>query len=496
MSTTIDITPNASKTIESLRHLTYTNESAIADIIDNSLDAHANNVWIALVESKNQDERAITILDDGTGMDFETLKEAVKLGSRTEKSSLDLGRFGMGLVTASISLARRLEVVTKFNGGELRKVVLDLDKIADTDKWGADEETPNLVEKAAFADISTGTLVKVSKIDRLKYARMSTVEDKLREELGQTFRKFIDAGKQIHINRKPISQIDPLELGGDSKTEVMFDEDVEFKGSTMSVKFVMLEQTGDSTAKERGYNITNQGIYIVRNERQIAKGVTMGIFTKHNDFNRVRIEVSYAQNLDDYFGLNFTKNEVTPDQALSDKLKQELNQFFTLARKRQKAIQAVSNKDKLDHTEAEDVISRKGKLLRTSNVMEKRAKRTSSGTERPTPTGTKNRENIRKFQSGNRTIIVKFGEVDLGETGDLYQYDFEGTMTVINWNISHPFHRDMVAKYSDEKNISLPLDFFLFSLVTAELSVTNDQTMHLIEQIKSTLSTNLRVLMK
>jgi hypothetical protein len=138
-------------------------------------------------------------------------------------------------------------------------------------------------------------------------------------------------------------------------------------------------------------------------------------------------------------------------------------------------------------------------LLKTKDVLkEKRGHRHIVDTEKtPTdPITHKRRENIRKFQQGGRSVSVKFGEVDLGTAGDLYQIDFEGTMTVINWNISHPFHSGMVAKYSEDKDISLPLDFFVYSLATAELSVSNDDNLMLMEQIRSTLSSNLRVLMQ
>lgn len=492
-----NIIPNASKTIESLRHLTYTNVSAIADIVDNSLDAHAENITISVSENNKNELQEITIIDDGVGMPIQVMQEAIKLGSDTEKDQTDLGRFGMGLVTASISMARRIEVVSKEANGEPNKVVLDLDDIADTNTWRANIEQPSDNENSILNSLGSGTIVNLRKVDKLQYKLMSTFVSKLMIHLSEVFRHYIDADKNIILNGNKLTAIDPLELWRD-QTEIMFDEDIKFKESNFSVKFVLLENTGQDEARHRGYNIANQGIYIVRNQRQIARALSfLEISAKHNDLNRVRVEISYSEDLDDFFGINFTKDELVPKQALLDVLVNNLKQFYSLARKRAKINQAVDKSQKLDHKEAEDVITRKSKLLKTKNVMELRSKKTNKSNDTSkAPEGTKKRENIRKFQQGDRSVKVKFGEVDLGETGDLYVSDFEGTMLVINWNINHPFHSEMVAKYSVDKDISLPLDFFLYSLVTAELSVTNEQNLSIIESIKSTLSTNLRVLMK
>jgi hypothetical protein len=490
----ITITPNAAKTIESLRHLTYTNVSALADIVDNSLDADASNVWLNL--GSKSEEAEITILDDGYGMNRDVLKEAVKLGSDTPKEGTDLGRFGMGLVTASISMARRLEVVSKTASGEINKVVLDLDKIVALNDWKAEFTEPTSTERILFRDLECGTLVALKKLDKLQYKTTNYLATRVGDEFSEIFRKYLSANVVIKINGIKLIPSDPLEL--DKKTEVLFDDNIEFKGSALSVKLVMLEHTGTDTARERGYNIPNQGVYVVRNNRQIAHGIDLGLFTKHNDFNRLRIEVSYDGSLDEWFGINFTKNEIVANQALTETLKTQLGALVVMVRNRAKANQAVDKSKQIDHKESEEVIARKARLLKTKDVLkEKRGPRLEhGGGESKDPATTKKREHIRNFQRGGKSIIVKFGEIDLGTTGDLYQIDFEGTITVINWNISHPFHREMVAKYSGDKDISLPLDFLVFSLATAELNMQNDANRSLMEQIRGDLSANLRVLMQ
>src|SRR5947207_1457770 len=112
-----DNPPNAKRTIEALRELGYDSYASVMDLLDNSIDAEASNIEITISEDKG--DIRIVIEDDGVGMDEDTLSEALRLGSDTQRESGDLGKFGLGLVTASIGLSRRIEVYTREVGGEL-----------------------------------------------------------------------------------------------------------------------------------------------------------------------------------------------------------------------------------------------------------------------------------------------------------------------------------------------------------------------------------------
>src|SRR5438105_5814142 len=120
--------PNARRTMEALRELGYDSYSSILDINDNCIDAHTAKIDIEIGEQKG--DIIITIDDEGTGMDEETLSEALRLGSDTERDPGDLGKFGMGLVTASIGLSQRVEVLTREVDGPLLYGGFDLEHIA------------------------------------------------------------------------------------------------------------------------------------------------------------------------------------------------------------------------------------------------------------------------------------------------------------------------------------------------------------------------------
>src|SRR5437773_1157459 len=126
--TVVDIPPNAAKLIESLRHVGYDNYSAVMDLIDNSLDAGATTVNVWWKQEKGQP--TIVIADNGCGMDDARLNQALRLGSLAEKNrETDLGRFGMGLTTATLSLCRRVMILTRTESGELLKGITDTDEM-------------------------------------------------------------------------------------------------------------------------------------------------------------------------------------------------------------------------------------------------------------------------------------------------------------------------------------------------------------------------------
>ena len=129
------IEPRADSLLESSRSYGYDLKTAVADIIDNSITAKANNIWI--LHDWNEENSSIAILDDGDGMSEKILREAMRLGSVSpseERDNGDLGRFGLGLKTASLSQWRRLTVSTKSND-TISTRCWDIDYVKETGKW-------------------------------------------------------------------------------------------------------------------------------------------------------------------------------------------------------------------------------------------------------------------------------------------------------------------------------------------------------------------------
>lgn len=170
-----EIVPNAGNLVESLRDFGYTLQSALADLIDNSLTADATKIEVA-VHADNANSH-IAVIDNGTGMDQETLVEAMRMGGAGPlggRAATDLGRFGLGLKTASLSQGRCLTVISR--SSRRRKPVIrrwDIPYIQSTGKWQLlDEPTPLGQVFAEKMDAgSTGTVVLIEKLDRPTFLR-------------------------------------------------------------------------------------------------------------------------------------------------------------------------------------------------------------------------------------------------------------------------------------------------------------------------------------
>ena len=134
MPVTEVVNPNVGNFIESIRDIGYSFEVAVADLIDNSLTAGCSNLEIVLTP---EPQLMFSILDDGGGMFEQELVEAMRLATRNPKeirSKNDLGRFGLGLKTASFSQCRKLTVVSK-KDEKISARQWDLDYISEKNEW-------------------------------------------------------------------------------------------------------------------------------------------------------------------------------------------------------------------------------------------------------------------------------------------------------------------------------------------------------------------------
>jgi len=496
--------PNAAKLMDSLRYLGYDNYSAICDLIDNSLDAEANNIQINISQVSN--EPVITIVDDGNGMDERILDEALRLGSLTDRNSTsDLGKYGMGLVTASLSIAKRTSVLTRSNG-TLLKSVTDVDEIKKRNEFckflGKSSPEDNQ-QFARFGLKGTGTVVELTKCDNLKNLNLSVFRNTLRGKLGQIYRYFLQAGKKISVNGEAVSSRDPLMLD-EKGTEVFSDETFTLTltnsegreiADRMRIRIVLLPDFGADGNRERKIGQRGQGFYILRNNREIAEGQRLELFTRHNDLNRFRGEIFFSGIFDEFMGVNFTKHDVDPHQAIRDKIESLVGGQIRTIRNRIKTSRITSEDKDITHDESEKIISAKSHLLiRPKPQKPEKAEdlgskppadsrgRRPGGGQPPTPDPTPR-------------VNVRFESVMLGASGPIYEAEQVGRVIVIQWNIDHPFYQRFILERKDDQTLRTSVDFLVYSLATAELTTLNDDNFETIQNIKSVMSTNLRSLL-
>ncbi len=500
--------PNAGRLVDSLRHLGYGNYEALADLVDNSIDADAQIISVSVQSKNNQPQ--ISIADNGKGMSEAVLDQAMRLGSITQRDlNSDLGKFGMGLVTASLSIAKRCHVITRGEDGCLSSA-WDVDDIIAQNAFlkHLARATPEEEEilNSAIGQESTGTLVTLTNCDNLSNRNTSSFSSTLRTHVGRIHRYFIDAGKKISVGDEEVPALDPLQLG-DPETELVMDdvipvsvsEDGEKKTENVRVRIVLVPEA-PVTDTDFGKSLKNQGFYVMRNQREVMNANSLDFFTKHNDFNRMRGEVFFPGTLDRLVGIEFTKRQVNFEQSLRDQLGNVLIPVCRTIKRREatkKRVQSSEAQLKL-HAQSMKVIAEKDKLLiKPKAEVEKRAARSQERIDRPeNPVEPlKERKNFSRSQLIESRLNCVIREERLGPNGQIYECDMEGRKLVIRYNVEHPFYQRFVTDNMNEARAVTATDFLIYSMASAELRLQDTGEIDVVNNFKAVLSSNLRTLL-
>lgn len=289
--------PKASAMLEALRGLGYSTADALADIVDNSISAGASEVRIDF-RWEGGEGAFVSILDDGRGMDDPELESAMRLGEKSpldERSGDDLGRFGMGLKTASFSQCRSLTVASKRESGAASCLRWDLDEIAarDDGAWALIEGAAEGSEErlALLNGNRSGTLVLWEKLDRLvtdgyNADHFLKLMDRVETRLSMIFHRLLEGPRpalSLLINGKAVEPWDPFLTGHPAKP---WNSPVERKWTPAGTVEVechvlphkdMLSNAGyEAAAGPDGWN-SQQGFYVYRNGRLLLAGGWLGL---------------------------------------------------------------------------------------------------------------------------------------------------------------------------------------------------------------------------
>lgn len=334
----IEAPPKASILIESMRDIGYSLETALADVIDNSITAGAASVQV-LVDTSGAAVR-IGIVDDGKGMSREELLDAMRLGSRHPRENRpahDLGRFGLGLKTASFSQCRRLTVVAR-KGSATSVAVWDLDHVARQDKW-------TLQIPASAADIpficelgTEGVLVVWEQLDRaLEQDGSETARkhftrrmDEARRHLELVFHRYLagEAGikrVKILVNNLPLEPFDPFHsshpatMRGQTETVRLGQNRVEITAFTLPHHRNVTKAEWDHFAGKAGY-LKNQGFYLYREKRLIVHGTWFGLARQMELTKLARVRIDMPNGLDSHWQVDVKKASARPPFQVRERL--------------------------------------------------------------------------------------------------------------------------------------------------------------------------------
>lgn len=346
----IELVPNPSSLIEATRSIGYSIETSIADLLDNSITAQSKNIWISFESNINMPY--ISILDDGYGMNFEDLKRAMMYGSSDPvftRSSKDLGRFGLGLKTASLSQCRELTVISKAQKNGQRGLKWDLDYLKSTGKWSVLELSSDEIDKKVngtnFNELNSGTLVIWNNLDRLFEGNNSNAIEimskklfETRQHLSLVFHRYIDGEGtnkvNIFMNNMIIESFDPFM--GNKSTKMMDTERFLVKyinhESNLKEDYVMLTPyllpyPSKFSAEEKRLYMENdglkqgQGFYVYRNNRLIVWGTWFKMLKFDDTSKLARIKVDIPNTLDFIWSLDIKKSTAIPPHELKPAFK-------------------------------------------------------------------------------------------------------------------------------------------------------------------------------
>lgn len=356
---TKEIAPSASRLTTSLRDIGYEFVTAVADIVDNSVAAGASIVDIRI--EPNASEPCVLISDNGSGMRPTTLEEALRFGSRRTYGAADLGKFGLGLKTASLSQCRRVTVLSRSSAERRRisRLVLDLDHVERVDRWEVIEPDLDSVRPSHLHHLNDGpgTVVVWEKLDRaLPYAnqgggwarrRLAQLAQRTSDYLAMVFHRFIDGevvGRdaiKISINGDLIQAWDPFarsEPAHDSLPTLNYSLPTANGMARATVTPHILPTRDEFSSVDAFDRLAGpekwnrqQGLYVYRANRMIQSGGWSGLRTLDEHTKLARVELDFSPELDDLFQVNVAKARVSIPPELRVQIGEQISEVCRIA---------------------------------------------------------------------------------------------------------------------------------------------------------------------
>ena len=518
-------TPDADRLIFGLRDTGYNFNTAAADIIDNSIAADADHIEVSLfLESDGR--KLVIFADNGHGMTEEELHKAMRYGAPPRDNPASLGKFGLGLKTASSSVCRRYTVISRRKASQdLAKLTWDLDHVAEVNKWEMLSEPVTPEEREDFEDLvgKNGTMVIWQKCDRLlnkeyaeaggasEQAALRGKSESLAKHCALIYYRFLDASDKrgrnvtINIDGKSVEAWNPffLEkseqvLPEEQQTLALMTEDGETHNARIRA-YILPRSPSLSKDEQKRARITNhgQGFYIHRENRVINHGGWLKVFgAVEPHTSLLRIEFDFDHTLDDAFRVDVKKSRILFDPGLEDALRDILRPIFREAqnRYRRKETESLVEGGGIDHSSSNTNIrntrGRKGATVTTHEP--------DKGTA--TVTNTRGSLVLKSHSDEEKDVYVKV--VDSLPSGLLFEPRLasasEGDKPSIGVaiNKSHDFYTKIYMRARSNGYSVDGMDYLLWAFASAELNYIDDELSDIFEDIRLEIATNLMKILR
>lgn len=373
----VDITPDV-RLLRVLRNSGFNNMTALGELLDNSVDAGANHIDIYVQEMENG-KIMLSIVDNGKGMSDNTLQYALTLAKELKVGIDQLGKFGMGMKTAALSMTTQMEIFTKTSHNDICFGEFNMNKIEQLGSFKT-KVRPATDEERTFYNSKTkgyrsGTIIILKNCDRIG-VKADTFLKQIVEYIGKTYRVFINRGCQFTISDnykkgKTIEAIDPLMR--DHKDTILVRDretypiDYRLTNGNTKTSFIEVSAVVLPKAEKQGklvdgkpvpltINAANQGLYFLREGREVASAVTWNtVFgERHPSMNRIRIEVVVKSELDDEIKMDFQKGNVFPTARFKQQLGEIIKDDIL------KELKQILEKQEKEEKEKKEKVKRKG----------------------------------------------------------------------------------------------------------------------------------------
>jgi hypothetical protein len=519
--------PDPSRLIYGLRDTGYNVRTAAADIIDNSIAANASRIGIE-IELRSDGRKFVYFADNGTGMDETGVYGAMRYGAPERENPESLGKFGLGLKTASSSVCLKFTIISRMTKDQpLAKLAWDLEHVANLRRWEMLKEAVTADERDMFEEHcgAHGTLVIWEKCDRIlskDYEAGSSKEqgavkrlgDTLSKHLSLVYHRFLDKSDdrerniEIYINGVGVTPWNPF---FPAKSEQVLAENkqkliVELPDGSEQIAGIrawILPHRSDMTKVEESMyaRISNraQGFYVYREGRLIQDGSWMDVFgAPEPHTSLLRIEFDFGHELDDAFRIDVKKSRILFHPDLEDGLKELLTPIYREAGRRYRR----QNRDKLN-TKNIDHSSANKNISDTTNADKPQVTSVDSATQSVVVSNNLGAKIKLKLpvQSNVSPNAVHIDEVESITSGELWQPAMRsageaGHVPAVLLNKHHDFYQKIYKRAAGNGFAVEGMDLLLWAFAVAEQNNTNAEMEPIFEDIRSEISNNLRKLLR
>lgn len=518
----VNLPPNPAGLIEGLRDTGYTFNNALADIVDNSIDAGASDIAVR-IEMDLEGHISITVADNGCGMTLDGLKDAMTYGVRSAgRASKRLGKFGLGLKTASTAFCRKLSVVSRAESGAASKLTWDLDYVVTSNNWSALKSDPSTDDLGAINELAankSGTLVSWENVDRLiktyddpsgPHARRAVkkVADEFIDHAAAVYQHFLETpeggvprvkmavnGVQVlpwdpfrkHLSEKVYEKVIPVE-NSDKSTVASFT----FRAFVLPHRDEITDPKELILAKLKA---ENQGIYVYREGRMIHAGDWMGMYSIEPHMTLLRAELSFNHDLDAAFNVDIKKSQITLDEAFFEALKKLLTAPRRAAEER---YRRGTGRGTTKLAGSAHAASNSSIAAKQSNVVSGATAVVTSVDPVQGTVALSNRQGsfVIKLPSVTPTSPdqVHVQPVESINDGLLWTPVIMAGKHAVQINIGHDYYKKVyLPAIGTDRSTVKGMDFLLWSLGEAELSATSEPTQKHFKELRYEVSRLLRI---